>query len=97
VQFGGELPPAYAQRRGLLAQGGEAVIAVLTGGDEDAIRRRSSSPFAGVLTPAERWEILTVSRWKPRDCRAAGGTGGCRSKTPTPTATLGFVSKFTTQ
>lgn len=58
VQFGGDLPAAYAQWLDLLVQGEEAVIAVLVASDEDAIRRRSSSPFAGVLTPAERWRIL---------------------------------------
>lgn len=58
TRFGGELPPAYEEWRELLALGVPAVLAVMEGDDEDDIRRRSSSPFAGVLTPSERWEIL---------------------------------------
>lgn len=58
ARFGGELPPAYDEWRKLLALGVSSVLAVMEGETEDDIRRRSSSPFAGVLTPSERWEIL---------------------------------------
>jgi hypothetical protein len=34
----------------------------MTGFDEDAIRLRQSSPFAGVLTPAERRRIYEAFR-----------------------------------
>lgn len=57
-QFGGELPPAYRAWLSLLDQGEAAVLAVLEGDDEHAVRIRSSSPFTGVLTPVERWEVL---------------------------------------
>lgn len=57
-QFGGELPRAYCEWVGILDDGLGAVLRILEGEDEHAIRVRSSSPFAGVLTPSERWEIL---------------------------------------
>jgi hypothetical protein len=38
------------------------IAAVMTGVDEDAIRLRQSSPFAGVLTPAERRRIYEAFR-----------------------------------
>jgi hypothetical protein len=57
-QFGGVLPPAYVEWVAILDSGLEGVLRVLEGGDEDAVRIRSSSPFAGVLSPRERWEIL---------------------------------------
>lgn len=49
---------ACAEWEQILDQGIEAVLAVLEGDTEDAIRIRSSSPFAGALTARERWEIL---------------------------------------
>ena len=57
-QFGGELPTAYAEWVAILDEGLEAVLEVLEGSSQRAIRLRSSSPFAGVLTASERWEIL---------------------------------------
>lgn len=57
-QFGGELPPAYVEWLGILDGGFESILQVLEGEDQRAVRIRSSSPFAGVLTPQERWEIL---------------------------------------
>jgi len=58
LRFGGDLPPAYAQWLAILDQGEDAVLAILEGQDQHAVRVRSSSPFAGVLSPPERWEIL---------------------------------------
>lgn len=56
--FGGTLTPAYEEWVTLLDGSLDAVLAVLEGESEEAIRRRSNSPFAGVLTPQERWRIL---------------------------------------
>jgi hypothetical protein len=59
VQFGGELPAAYVEWADLLDAGdANRILAVLLGHDEDAVRRRSSSPFTGVLNAAERLEIM---------------------------------------
>lgn len=57
-QFGGVLPAGYLEWAALLDAGLEAVLRVLDGEDQEAVRIRSSSPFAGVLSPRERWEIL---------------------------------------
>ena len=57
-QFGGVLPAGYLEWVALLDSGLEAVLRVLEGEDQDSVRIRSSSPFAGVLSPRERWEIL---------------------------------------
>src|SRR5690606_10104527 len=57
-QFGGELPAAYREWVAILDSGLDAVLGVLEGEDEAAVRIGSSAPFAGVLTPRERWEIL---------------------------------------
>ena len=47
----------------------EALLALLTSSDERATRLRQSSPFAGVLSPAERTAILT--EFQKRESRAA--------------------------
>jgi hypothetical protein len=57
-QYGGELPAAYLEWVAILDMGLDRVLQVLEDGEPDAIRIRSSSPFAGVLSPRERWEIL---------------------------------------
>lgn len=57
-QFGGELPPAYVEWERLLAGDVDVVLRVLESDDQESVRRRSSSPFAGVLSPRERWDIL---------------------------------------
>jgi hypothetical protein len=43
-----------------LLDGGDlaAVLGALTADTESARRLRQSSPFAGALTPAERWKVL---------------------------------------
>lgn len=59
VQFGGVLPTAYIEWVDLLETGDTSrILAVLLGYDEDAVRRRSNSPFTGVLNTAERLEIM---------------------------------------
>jgi hypothetical protein len=57
-QFGGVLPTAYVEWVAILDSGLDSVLRVLEGSDQDAVRIRSSSPFTGVLSPRERWEIL---------------------------------------
>ncbi len=42
----------------LLAGAVEGVVAVLVGGDQEAIRLRSCSPFAGVLSARQRWAVI---------------------------------------
>lgn len=59
ARFGGELPRAYQEWQAMLeARDIERVLATLLGEDEDAIRKRSSSPFTGILGPRERLEIM---------------------------------------
>ncbi len=50
--------PALAEWRTLLASTVDEVISVLVGEDERCVRLRQSSPFAGALTPEERFGIL---------------------------------------
>ena len=57
--FGGELPYAYEEWERLLRSADIAhILSILMGDDEDAIRRRSSSPFTGILSAKERLEIM---------------------------------------
>ena len=54
----GALAPAYAQAwRRALEQPREELFAQLVRDDEEARALRQCSPFAGVLSPAERWKI----------------------------------------
>ena len=57
--FGGTLPMAYAEWVELL-DGEEIarILDVMLGDSEDAVRRRSNSPFTGVLSAIERLEIM---------------------------------------
>jgi hypothetical protein len=57
-QFGGVLPPAYLEWVQILDSGVDAVLRTLESGSEATVRICSSSPFTGVLSPSERWEIL---------------------------------------
>ena len=58
-RFGGSLPQAYAEWDELLLAGDtNRILSILTGSDQDAIRRRSSSPFTGILSQRERMEIM---------------------------------------
>ena len=47
----------------------DKLLSVLTGSDERAVRLRQSNPFAGVLTPDERFGILR--EFQARESRAA--------------------------
>ena len=47
----------YAEWQALLDQPLEALCAVLTSDNEEGRRLRQNSPFAGVLTPSEVWEV----------------------------------------
>jgi hypothetical protein len=57
------LPKALSEWRDILTnQPLETVMAFLVSFDESAVRLRQSSPFAGVLTPKERWKIYETYR-----------------------------------
>jgi hypothetical protein len=58
-RFGGALPAAYVEWVELL-DGGEVdqILEVMLDDSEDAVRRRSNSPFTGVLSSTERLEIM---------------------------------------
>jgi hypothetical protein len=50
--------PAFEEWRSILDGPLSGVFAVLEGEDERSVRLRQSSPFCGILTPAERTAIL---------------------------------------
>lgn len=51
--------PRYVERwRGVLSQPVERIVDVLLADDENGRDLRQVSPFAGVLDPRERWQIL---------------------------------------
>ena len=52
----------YAEWRGLLDQPLEEICALLTSESEDGQRLRQNSPFAGVLSAREVWEIKRLVR-----------------------------------
>lgn len=54
--------PAYSEWLDILAQEPRAVAAALVAVDEDAMRRRSSSPFVNILGPEERDLVYTRLR-----------------------------------
>jgi hypothetical protein len=58
----GREPHALAEWRRILARPWREVAALLVDPGEDATRLRQSSPFAGVLTPAERRRIYEAFR-----------------------------------
>lgn len=59
IRFGGELPRAYREwEQLLLAPDIERILSILVGADDDAIRRRSNSPFTGILSTQQRLEIM---------------------------------------
>jgi hypothetical protein len=57
-QFGGALPAAYEEWVELLGRPVDVVLDALEGTSQESTRRRISSPFTGILSPTERWEIL---------------------------------------
>ena len=59
TRFGGVLPRGYQEWEVLLmTRDVDRVLEILLSGNEDAIRRRSNSPFTGVLGTRERTEIM---------------------------------------
>jgi hypothetical protein len=60
--------PVFEEWRAILGGPISGVFAVLEGVDERSMRLRQSSPFCGILTPAERTAILMSYR---HDQRAA--------------------------
>jgi len=54
--------PVFEEWRAILDGPISGVFAVLEGEDERSMRLRQSSPFCGILTPAERTAIL-MSHW----------------------------------
>lgn len=52
------LLPVLSEWRALLDAPGGELLAILTSEDARATRLRQSSPFAGALTPVERFAIL---------------------------------------
>jgi hypothetical protein len=55
------LPPALDEwRRILQTRSPEQVLALLESPSEEAVRLRSSTPFTGILTEAERQQILAA-------------------------------------
>jgi hypothetical protein len=61
--------PALLEWHGLLASPLDELLSALTSPEERAVRLRQSSPFAGFLTPGERWAILRD--FQTRDAKAA--------------------------
>ena len=54
--------PVFEEWRAILEGPLSGVLATLEGEDEKSARLRQSSPFCGILTPAERTAIL-MSHW----------------------------------
>ena len=50
--------PVFEEWRAILDGPLSVIIETLEGEDEDSVRLRQSSPFCGILTPAERTAIL---------------------------------------
>ena len=63
------LHPVLAEWRALIDAPLDDLLAVLTCEDERATRLRQSSPFAGALSPEERFAILR--EFQTRESRAA--------------------------
>ncbi|MFO0872732.1 MAG: hypothetical protein U0575_01995 [Phycisphaerales bacterium] len=47
----------YDEWRAILGRPLDDVIGVLTSMDDESVRLRHNSPFVGILSPAEVWEI----------------------------------------
>ena len=52
----------YAEWRQILTRPTEEICAALCAENDEGRRRRQNSPFAGVLSPAEVWEIKSRLR-----------------------------------
>ena len=62
ARYGDGVPRALGEWREILDRPWPEIAAVITGTDESAVRLRQSSPFAGVLTPAERRRVYEAFR-----------------------------------
>jgi len=58
VQFGGSLPNCYREWESILTDDPASLERLLESDDQNALRLKSSSPFAGILSPRERSEIM---------------------------------------
>jgi len=52
----------YAEWQGILARPVDEICDLLCAETDDARRMRQNSPFAGILSPAQVWEIKTECR-----------------------------------
>lgn len=62
ARYGSDIPRALDEWREILARPWPEIAAFITGSGEEATRLRQSSPFAGVLTPAERRRVYAAFR-----------------------------------
>ena len=63
IASGGPVHPHWARRwQELLAQPVPEIASVLVLDEEEARDLRQNTPFAGALTPAERWQIVREVR-----------------------------------
>jgi len=61
-RYGDAPPRALGEWREILARPWPEIAALITDAGESAVRLRQSSPFAGVLTPAERRRVYEAFR-----------------------------------
>lgn len=54
-----------AEWEGILARGMQHALSIATEQSENADRLRQSTPFAGLISPRERWEFLRL--WNDRN------------------------------
>jgi len=62
ARYGDAPPRALVEWRGILDRPWPEIAALITDADETAVRLRQSSPFAGVLTGAERRRVYDAFR-----------------------------------
>ncbi len=62
ARYGEDAPRALGEWREILDRPWPEIAALITAADEPATRLRQSSPFAGVLTPAERRRVYEAFR-----------------------------------
>jgi len=62
ARYGEDAPRALGEWREILDRPWPEIAALITAADESATRLRQSSPFAGVLTPAERRRVYEAFR-----------------------------------
>jgi hypothetical protein len=62
ARYGDDPPRALSEWRGILNRSWPEIAALITDTGEAAVRLRQSSPFAGVLAPAERRRVYEAFR-----------------------------------